>query len=112
MGLIEDNIELDSWRNAGEDAGDGVLDPFDRLNCIRSGLAVDRYVHLALAVNVDDVRLNSEGIFHRTDVFHKDWRSVFDLDREIVNFFNGSGHAVGRNLIVQVPDLCLPGRDY
>src|SRR5713101_7179289 len=111
MRLIEDNVELHSLRNAGEDSHDGILDPFDRLNGIRSGLAVDRYVHLALAINVNDVGLNSEGIFDRADVFHKDWSAVFDLDREVVNLFNGSGHAVGGDLIVQIPDLCLPGRD-
>src|SRR5262249_38273947 len=109
--LIEDDVEVDAFRNAREDAREGVFHALDRLDRVGPGLTIDGNVDLTFPIDVNDVGLNGGSVLDRADVFDEDRSAVLDLDRKVVDVRDARNHAVGVDLIVEVADLSVAGRN-
>ena len=111
MGLIGDYIQTDPFRNTREDARYSILHTLDCLDGVGPWLAIDRYVNLAPAVDMDDVGLNCKGILNGADISDKDRRSILDLHRKVVDLLDSRHHSVGVDLIIQIADLGVSQRN-
>ena len=81
--MIHHDIEIDAF-DALEDRLELRFDSFDYRDRVRTGLAINRDIDLALAVDANDVRLNLIRVFHIGDIANISGRAIANHEGEII----------------------------
>src|SRR5712692_919475 len=108
--LVKDQLDLHPFGYSRQ-VLQSLFDAINYRDCVGASLFQDRDIDRPAPIDSHGVALDRSGIGSGCDIAQKYRRPVGDFDRDVIQVFDKSNHAIAEDVVIEIADIDVTGWD-